>query len=101
MWWSQIMYMMPRRRIMAKAFPCWSGAKSHMSRRSAMAFSAGLSTVTPQSKARPSLCSDTPSGVSHDWPMPRSRDPGNERRSRLRSPTTPGLGVGSQLVWGS
>ena len=101
MWWSQITYMIPSRRIMAKAFPCVSGARSQVRKRSAMAFSAGLSTLTPQSKARPSLCSDTPSGVSQDWPIPRSREPGKEWRSRLRRPTAPGLGVGSQMVWGS
>jgi hypothetical protein len=53
----QMTYMTPSRRALYPGLPSGPAATSHRVNASPAAFSAGLSTLRPQSNARPSLCS--------------------------------------------
>src|SRR4051794_24760363 len=77
MWRSQMMYMIPSRRVMADWVAYWAGADSQASTRSATARWAGVAVLTPKSKARPPLCSGTPAGAAQGRPLPRSGGAGD------------------------
>ena len=51
---------MPNRRAIAPGRPCASGADSHVTTESAIAFWLALEALSIQSHARPSECSVTP-----------------------------------------
>jgi len=95
----QMTYWMPSRRATACRLPYLSLAKSHFVRSATLARPLAEYADTPQSQARPSLCSDRPPTLQART-MPRLRVPLYAARTRLEKSATPGLALGEQLVWG-
>src|SRR5688572_21718294 len=94
-----MMYWMPRRRTIACLLPYLSVANSHANRLLTAPTSRLLETLTPQSHARPSLCSLRPP-TSQPRTMPRLRVHEYVRSTWSRNATTPGLAVGLQIDCG-
>src|SRR3954465_15204678 len=94
--WFQMTYWMPRRRAIAYLLPYLSVAISHFTNLATRARPAADRPLTPQSNARPSLCSDWPPTLQART-MPRLRVAGNALSSRRLRSTTPGFAVGEQV----
>lgn len=88
-------YMTPRRRAIAKSLPYSSSASSQSSRAWACAFCFGLVTSTPQSQARPSMCSLVEPGEQARASLTEAV-PLYAFSTRSRKAATPGFRVGEQ-----
>ena len=93
-------YMIPIRRASASGLPSASVAKIFAKKSATNARSRAELTLTAQSKARPSLCSETPPSLQ-EREMPSEPLPGYCCCSHTDSLSVPGLAFGEQLVCGS
>ena len=100
MWSFQIRYMIPIRRASASGLPSASVAKICAKKSATNARSRAECTLTAQSKARPSLCSETPPSLQ-EREMPSEPLPGYCFCSHTDSFERARLGVRLQLVCGS